>query len=193
MLRNPAKGVPPPVTEPEENLRCPRCESTDTKFCYYNNYNLSQPRHFCKSCRRYWTKGGVLRNVPVGGGTRKNTKRPTAASSPSAHAPGSKRHHPAKPEPVSILYPSLGVDSRLIGGVASFSSLLGVPNDASASTVGARELELQSPNGGAVFESLSAPASLSNYNLLGLQTDSECWDGAWPNTSIYYNPSSSLQ
>ncbi|KAL1566398.1 hypothetical protein AAHA92_02010 [Salvia divinorum] len=55
-------------------LNCPRCDSLNTKFCYYNNYNLSQPRHFCKSCRRYWTKGGVLRNVPVGGGCRK-TKR----------------------------------------------------------------------------------------------------------------------
>ncbi|XP_051152079.1 dof zinc finger protein DOF5.4-like [Andrographis paniculata] len=52
-------------------LKCPRCDSLNTKFCYYNNYNLSQPRHFCKSCRRYWTKGGVLRNVPVGGGCRK--------------------------------------------------------------------------------------------------------------------------
>ncbi|KAK4429074.1 Dof zinc finger protein DOF3.4 [Sesamum alatum] len=56
--------------EPEQ-LPCPRCDSTNTKFCYYNNYNLSQPRHFCKSCRRYWTRGGTLRNVPVGGGTRK--------------------------------------------------------------------------------------------------------------------------
>ncbi|KAL0351947.1 UNVERIFIED_CONTAM: Dof zinc finger protein DOF1.7 [Sesamum calycinum] len=40
--------------EPEQ-LPCPRCDSTNTKFCYYNNYNLSQPRHFCRSCRRYWT------------------------------------------------------------------------------------------------------------------------------------------
>lgn len=61
-------------------LKCPRCESLNTKFCYYNNYNLSQPRHFCKSCRRYWTKGGVLRNVPVGGGCRK-TKRSKPKSS----------------------------------------------------------------------------------------------------------------
>ncbi|KAH0697515.1 hypothetical protein KY290_015387 [Solanum tuberosum] len=49
-----------------ENLRCPRCDSPNTKFCYYNNYNLTQPRHFCKTCRRYWTKGGALRNVPIG-------------------------------------------------------------------------------------------------------------------------------
>ncbi|XP_047338996.1 dof zinc finger protein DOF5.4 [Impatiens glandulifera] len=55
-------------------LKCPRCESLNTKFCYYNNYNLSQPRHFCKNCRRYWTKGGVLRNVPVGGGCRKSNR-----------------------------------------------------------------------------------------------------------------------
>ncbi|XP_039062757.1 dof zinc finger protein DOF3.5-like [Hibiscus syriacus] len=46
---------------------CPRCASPNTKFCYYNNYSLSQPRYFCKGCRRYWTKGGSLRNVPVGG------------------------------------------------------------------------------------------------------------------------------
>jgi hypothetical protein len=36
-------------------IKCPRCDSPNTKFCYYNNYSLSQPRHFCKTCRRYWT------------------------------------------------------------------------------------------------------------------------------------------
>ncbi|KAE8696216.1 Dof zinc finger protein DOF5.3 [Hibiscus syriacus] len=58
--------------ENHQNVRCPRCDSSNTKFCYYNNYNLTQPRHFCKTCRRYWTKGGALRNVPIGGGCRKN-------------------------------------------------------------------------------------------------------------------------
>ncbi|KAE8660342.1 Dof zinc finger protein DOF3.2 [Hibiscus syriacus] len=61
-----------PRPQPDQALKCPRCDSTNTKFCYYNNYSLSQPRYFCKSCRRYWTKGGTLRNVPVGGGCRKN-------------------------------------------------------------------------------------------------------------------------
>lgn len=67
-------------------VKCPRCDSLNTKFCYYNNYNLSQPRHFCKSCRRYWTKGGVLRNVPVGGGCRK-TKRSKPKSNVSSSSP----------------------------------------------------------------------------------------------------------
>lgn len=58
----------------DQSLKCPRCDSTHTKFCYYNNYSLSQPRYFCKTCRRYWTKGGTLRNIPVGGGCRKNKK-----------------------------------------------------------------------------------------------------------------------
>ncbi|XP_058748350.1 dof zinc finger protein DOF3.1-like [Vicia villosa] len=62
------------LPQPETALKCPRCESTNTKFCYYNNYNLSQPRHFCKTCRRYWTRGGALRNVPVGGGCRRSKK-----------------------------------------------------------------------------------------------------------------------
>jgi hypothetical protein len=77
-----SKGQPDrkPRPQPEQALKCPRCDSTNTKFCYYNNYSLSQPRYFCKSCRRYWTKGGTLRNVPVGGGCRKN-KRSSSSSS----------------------------------------------------------------------------------------------------------------
>ncbi|KAF9683589.1 hypothetical protein SADUNF_Sadunf04G0029600 [Salix dunnii] len=63
--------------------KCPRCESLNTKFCYYNNYSLSQPRYFCKTCRRYWTLGGTMRNVPVGGGCRKG-KRPKTSSSSSS-------------------------------------------------------------------------------------------------------------
>uniref|UniRef100_A0A0E0KU28 Dof zinc finger protein n=1 Tax=Oryza punctata TaxID=4537 RepID=A0A0E0KU28_ORYPU len=68
----------------EKALNCPRCNSTNTKFCYYNNYSLQQPRYFCKTCRRYWTEGGSLRNVPVGGGSRKNKRSSSSASSASA-------------------------------------------------------------------------------------------------------------
>ncbi|XP_038990362.1 dof zinc finger protein DOF5.6 isoform X2 [Phoenix dactylifera] len=81
----------PPVMErrlrPQQDqaLKCPRCDSTHTKFCYYNNYSLSQPRYFCKTCRRYWTKGGSLRNVPVGGGCRKNKR--SGAKKPSEQPP----------------------------------------------------------------------------------------------------------
>ncbi|GAB2269995.1 hypothetical protein Dimus_004910 [Dionaea muscipula] len=60
------------LKKPNNILPCPRCNSMETKFCYYNNYNLNQPRHFCKSCQRYWTAGGAMRNVPVGSGRRKN-------------------------------------------------------------------------------------------------------------------------
>ncbi|KAF3640037.1 putative ribonuclease H protein-like [Capsicum annuum] len=72
---------------PEPGLKCPRCDSSNTKFCYYNNYNLSQPRHFCKNCRRYWTKGGALRNVPVGGGCRRN-KRNKSSNNNSSRSGG---------------------------------------------------------------------------------------------------------
>ncbi|KAG0485231.1 hypothetical protein HPP92_009310 [Vanilla planifolia] len=58
----------------EQAPNCPRCDSPNTKFCYYNNYSLAQPRYLCKGCRRYWTKGGSLRNVPIGGGCRKNRR-----------------------------------------------------------------------------------------------------------------------
>ncbi|MBA0579596.1 hypothetical protein Gorai_021847 [Gossypium raimondii] len=62
------------IPVPEVALKCPRCESTNTKFCYFNNYSLTQPRHLCKTCKRYWTRGGALRNVPVGGGCRRNKR-----------------------------------------------------------------------------------------------------------------------
>ncbi|XP_027352008.1 dof zinc finger protein DOF2.4-like isoform X2 [Abrus precatorius] len=79
------------IHQPDATLKCPRCESTNTKFCYYNNYSLSQPRHFCKTCRRYWTRGGALRNVPVGGGCRRNkrNKGSNRSKSPMKPATGS--------------------------------------------------------------------------------------------------------
>ncbi|OWM74462.1 dof zinc finger protein DOF3.4-like [Punica granatum] len=83
----PAAAPPPPNSEA---IPCPRCDSINTKFCYYNNYNLAQPRHFCKSCRRYWTQGGTLRNVPVGGGSRKSSSTSSSKrlrSIPSSTAP----------------------------------------------------------------------------------------------------------
>ncbi|KAK7389785.1 hypothetical protein VNO78_25079 [Psophocarpus tetragonolobus] len=79
-----ARPVLEKKARPQEQLNCPRCNSTNTKFCYYNNYSLTQPRYFCKTCRRYWTEGGSLRNVPVGGGSRKNKKVGSAAATASS-------------------------------------------------------------------------------------------------------------
>ncbi|CAN6937941.1 hypothetical protein Bca4012_101438 [Brassica carinata] len=67
-----SEDKPTTLKKPDKLLPCPRCESANTKFCYYNNYNVSQPRHFCRNCQRYWTAGGSMRNVPVGSGRRKN-------------------------------------------------------------------------------------------------------------------------
>ncbi|CAM0880947.1 unnamed protein product [Alopecurus aequalis] len=60
------------LKKPDMIVPCPRCNSMETKFCYFNNYNVSQPRHFCRNCQRYWTAGGNIRNVPVGSGRRRN-------------------------------------------------------------------------------------------------------------------------
>ncbi|CAA3026236.1 dof zinc finger protein DOF1.6-like [Olea europaea var. sylvestris] len=73
----------PEPPHPPLPQKCPRCDSENIKFCYYNNYSLSQPRYYCKSCRRYWTQGGTLRNVPVGGGCRRKGKRPKTSTSSS--------------------------------------------------------------------------------------------------------------
>ncbi|KAG9439275.1 hypothetical protein H6P81_019440 [Aristolochia fimbriata] len=96
-----------------EKEKCPRCNSMDTKFCYFNNYSLSQPRHYCKACRRYWTKGGTLRNVPVGGGCRKG-KRSKLIKTPSSP--------PSTPPPPP---PSAGGNGDFLSTLASF----GLPNE----------------------------------------------------------------
>lgn len=79
----------------QQPQKCPRCESLNTKFCYYNNYSLSQPRYFCKTCRRYWTQGGTLRNVPVGGGCRKGKRAKTSASGENSRS----QPPPTPPQP----------------------------------------------------------------------------------------------
>ncbi|CAI0408830.1 unnamed protein product [Linum tenue] len=89
----------------EQALNCPRCNSTNTKFCYYNNYSLTQPRYFCKTCRRYWTEGGSLRNIPVGGGSRKN-KRPSSSLSPSPANTSSKKLPGLISTPAAALTPN---------------------------------------------------------------------------------------
>ncbi|OIW06532.1 hypothetical protein TanjilG_29953 [Lupinus angustifolius] len=87
-------GVPQQQVQPQKPQRtqqCPRCESLNTRFCYYNNYNLTQPRYFCKECRRYWTQGGTLRNIPIGGSCRKRK-----------HAKNSSNSHAQQPQPLTL-------------------------------------------------------------------------------------------
>ena len=86
----------------EQALNCPRCNSTNTKFCYYNNYSLTQPRYFCKTCRRYWTEGGSLRNIPVGGGSRKNKRSASSSSNSSSSNTSSKNKLPDLVTPQSL-------------------------------------------------------------------------------------------
>lgn len=135
---------------PETVLKCPRCASMNTKFCYYNNYSLSQPRYFCKNCRRYWTQGGSLRNVPVGGGCRKNkrsssskgggggststrSKSPShSGSTPSNNSVGfSSSHHlirngsNVQPSPVSFMAPLNNLSDYSIADIgANYQGLM---------------------------------------------------------------------
>lgn len=38
----------PKPKRPAGTQQCPRCSSQNTKFCYYNNYNIKQPRYYCR-------------------------------------------------------------------------------------------------------------------------------------------------
>ncbi|KAK8918948.1 Dof zinc finger protein DOF4.4 [Platanthera zijinensis] len=90
--KSPATSSPSKLSSSEPPRTCPRCDSPNTKFCYYNNYSSSQPRYFCRTCRRYWTHGGALRNLPHASSAAsrraaKLSRRPTPSSNFPA-APG---------------------------------------------------------------------------------------------------------
>ncbi|XP_043724978.1 cyclic dof factor 2-like isoform X2 [Telopea speciosissima] len=116
------------LKKPDKILPCPRCNSMDTKFCYYNNYNVNQPRHFCKNCQRYWTAGGTMRNVPVGAGRRKNKNSAShyrhitvseALQTARSEAPDGI-HHPMKPNGTVLTF---GSDTPLCESMASVLNL----------------------------------------------------------------------
>ncbi|KAI5085020.1 hypothetical protein GOP47_0001189 [Adiantum capillus-veneris] len=108
---------------PQQMVKCPRCNSSETKFCYYNNYSTTQPRYFCKNCKRYWTDGGTLRNVPVGGGLRKNKRSKTKLAASSASPPPTLSAHQQKPS-------SSAPGSINVSGVnhSTIASHVGLPN-----------------------------------------------------------------
>ncbi|KAF2299441.1 hypothetical protein GH714_031958 [Hevea brasiliensis] len=115
--------------KPDKILPCPRCNSMDTKFCYYNNYNVNQPRHFCKNCQRYWTAGGTMRNVPVGAGRRKNKNSAShyrhmtvseALQNVRTDIPNGM-HHPALKTNGTVL--TFGADTPLHESIASVLNL----------------------------------------------------------------------
>ncbi|XP_061341606.1 dof zinc finger protein DOF2.2-like [Gastrolobium bilobum] len=102
-INKPPQVQPQPQPQPQQPQKCPRCDSLNTKFCYYNNYSLSQPRYYCKTCRRYWTQGGTLRNVPVGGGCRKGKRAKTSSSSSENSSSPSHPQPPLPPPPQEVV------------------------------------------------------------------------------------------
>ncbi|KAL5988428.1 hypothetical protein ACLOJK_036192 [Asimina triloba] len=157
---SPSAAGTPAQRPPDQSLKCPRCDSPNTKFCYYNNYSLTQPRHFCKTCRRYWTKGGALRNVPIGGGCRKSKKSKSSSSnSSSKDAAGS----------------ALSSDSILsgIGGGASGMKFFPGLSPAMELQLGGLPFSrLHSPTPGGVFNQFFSFSDLSSNPAPPLSTNS---------------------
>ncbi|KAJ1420282.1 Zinc finger, Dof-type [Sesbania bispinosa] len=203
----------------QEQLKCPRCDSTNTKFCYYNNYNLSQPRHFCKNCRRYWTKGGALRNIPVGGGSRKSTKRSSSSkrSTSSSSSPSISSAAPAtEADPTRVYTGPVDQDqqqvlntggsfSSLLASTGHFGSLFEGMNSSGSSLkmvqMGEFGENMRSYDPVVNSDSGSNPgvemqSNGSSESLLGMQNgDSSCWNGSshgWSDLAIY-TPSSGFQ
>ncbi|XP_044507745.1 dof zinc finger protein DOF3.6-like [Mangifera indica] len=200
------------IPQPEAALKCPRCDSTNTKFCYFNNYNLSQPRHFCKTCRRYWTRGGALRNVPVGGGCRRNkrskgssrskspavTESQTGATSSSTLA--SRRsttdiigHMPPPPSQLQILPPLhhlSGFNSANIGLNFGGIQVPGVATATGGGNSGNNDIEIRvgaasgGVSGGAGGSSLISSGLVEQWRLQQVQ-QYPFLTGMEPTTGLY--------
>uniref|UniRef100_A0A803LLJ4 Dof-type domain-containing protein n=1 Tax=Chenopodium quinoa TaxID=63459 RepID=A0A803LLJ4_CHEQI len=83
------------------------------------------PRHYCKSCKRFWTRGGTLRNnVPVGGKrrqSRRSCSRPQSVAVSATHrASRRRRQRPASLPPQPILVPRSTVVFRNNGNMRHF-------------------------------------------------------------------------
>ncbi|XP_031259590.1 dof zinc finger protein DOF3.6 [Pistacia vera] len=199
------------IPQPETALKCPRCDSTNTKFCYFNNYSLSQPRHFCKTCRRYWTRGGALRNVPVGGGCRRNKRSKGSRSKSPAVADGqtgstssstlaSTRcttdiigHMPPPPSQLPILPPLHHLSGYNSGGIGlNFGGIQspGVPTAIGGGNSGNNDVEFQvggasgGVSGGAGGSSLFSSALFEQWRLQQVQ-QYPFMTGMEPTTGLY--------
>ncbi|KAL6219589.1 hypothetical protein ACLB2K_007348 [Fragaria x ananassa] len=80
-----------------------------------------QQHHEPQKCpRRYWTQGGTLRNVPVGGGCRKGKRAKTMSSTSSSRSVFIQPHQQAQDHHQSQNITHLGGSSQLgLGGGAS--------------------------------------------------------------------------
>ncbi|KAE8707539.1 30S ribosomal protein S5 [Hibiscus syriacus] len=164
--------------------KCPRCESLNTKFCYYNNYSLSQPRYFCKTCKRYWTQGGTLRNVPVGGGCRKGKRKkvfPSGENSRShphiSQQQEAQQKNLASPQSMISSSPMLSVSAALrtkeSGGFSSSTAISSVgsyyPDAGFLSSLAAiQSMNLPQPFNEPLNQALSIGGDLGGSSNLGL-------------------------
>ncbi|CAO2147999.1 unnamed protein product [Urochloa humidicola] len=171
-----------PAKEEAAAKHCPRCNSANTKFCYYNNYSLQQPRYFCKTCRRYWTEGRSLRNVPVGGGSRKNKRTSSAvAAAVSGTIPAVEltaadnpklMHEDLQQLPELPAFPSLGSSSVCNPGALSAMELL----RSTGCYVPLQHVQLGMPAeyaaaGFALGDFCMAPPPQSSQSMLGFSLD----------------------
>ncbi|XP_021911851.1 dof zinc finger protein DOF1.4-like [Carica papaya] len=185
LMASTARLMEKPCQQEQAALKCPRCDSSNTKFCYYNNYSLSQPRHFCKACKRYWTRGGTLRNVPVGGGCRKNkrVKRSPAMDAPSSNP--NKPNHSQMNNNNNSSASSNPINPLFYGLPTNPSDPINLPFPRSVSTTSGYGLQSQlNALGLGTMNIMSHDAAVSDHNPLIINTTKQLQDMAVTSSSF---------
>ncbi|XP_028756321.1 cyclic dof factor 1-like, partial [Neltuma alba] len=171
------------LKKPDKVLPCPRCNSLETKFCYFNNYNVNQPRHFCKNCQRYWTAGGIIRNVPVGAGKRKNKHSPLPVGPDSASVAHTDSNSPptvSRPTGGMGNSPGIGEDAPLCESLEAVLNLKGQKKTEVDSSIGDDGEEASKD-----FESREKECSANEIEQVGLQQEVNGFNPLHP---LHYYP-----
>ncbi|EAZ26442.1 hypothetical protein OsJ_10328 [Oryza sativa Japonica Group] len=74
---------------PKPALKCPRCDSTNTKFCYYNNTPSPSPATSARPAAATGRAAARSGKVPVCGGCRRNKRSGKSSSAAAAGASSS--------------------------------------------------------------------------------------------------------
>lgn len=180
--------------KPPPNLKCPRCGSTHTKFGYFNNHKTDQPRYLCKICKRYWTQGGKLRNVPFGG-TKRCDKRIRDSSSSSCVVSKVRITSPPPPPPTVVIgnfnrLPTTNIMPQISAWGGSGMSFFSNPPQASA----VRQLPMTQFENGILtnldvsqgFNNVSTASTLEDQlqNLAPMQPDGQFYETSALNNNL---------
>ncbi|KAK1382355.1 DOF domain class transcription factor [Heracleum sosnowskyi] len=135
----------------------PCITSSSSESCKKANPQKEVQQQIINCPRRYWTEGGSLRNIPVGGGSRKNNKRSLNSSPSQSNSSASSK---------KIVIPSADQDHGHLVAVP-VSNTCPNPNKISNAYDHHQDLNLGYSHESSDFKALSQLIQVPNFDNIG--------------------------